>query len=72
MPWLDRVEFDRDPADSTSWPWTIPALEGLSALQLGRPVTYLVGENGTGKSTILEAIAALADALRKGDRVIVR
>jgi predicted ATPase len=26
-------------------------------LQLSAPVTFLVGENGTGKSTLLEAIA---------------
>ncbi len=34
-------------------PWLLPSLD----LQLSAPVTFLVGENGTGKSTLLEAIA---------------
>ena len=35
----------------------IPAIEGLSLLEFHQPVTFLVGENGTGKSTLLEAVA---------------
>ncbi|SHM66226.1 AAA family ATPase [Ruminococcus flavefaciens] len=38
----------------------LPAVRSLSAmeeLELSASVTYLVGENGTGKSTLLEAIA---------------
>lgn len=35
----------------------IPAIAGLDALALRSNVTFLVGENGTGKSTLLEAIA---------------
>lgn len=35
----------------------IPAIRGLGRLTLTRPVTFLVGENGTGKSTLLEAVA---------------
>ena len=30
----------------------------MGRLRLEKPVTFLVGENGTGKSTLLEAIAA--------------
>jgi predicted ATPase len=38
-------------------PFTIPVLvDGLN-LQFTSPVTFLVGENGSGKSTILEALA---------------
>jgi predicted ATPase len=42
-----------------TWPRTVPAVEQLlrEGLDLG-PVTVLVGENGTGKSTIVEAVAA--------------
>ena len=36
---------------------SIPAMAMIERLQLDRPVTLLAGENGTGKSTILEAIA---------------
>ena len=35
-----------------------PPLQGLEALELTTSVTFLVGENGSGKSTFLEALAA--------------
>jgi predicted ATPase len=38
----------------------LPLLRGEFALPFDLPVTIIVGENGTGKSTILEGIAALA------------
>jgi hypothetical protein len=45
---------------ATRWPRTIPAVAQLVAegLILPKGVTFLVGENGSGKSTIVEAIAA--------------
>ena len=36
---------------------TVPALAQLGALDLDRPVTFFAGENGSGKSTPLEALA---------------
>lgn len=41
------------------WPFTIPAVNQVvtNGLMLSKPITVLVGENGSGKSTILEAIA---------------
>ena len=43
------------------WPCTIPAVRQLlpDGLTLDRGVTSLVGENGSGKSTIVEALAML-------------
>lgn len=47
----DRVPgFDR-------YPFSVPAVRGLSELPLHKSVTFLVGENGTGKSTLTEALA---------------
>jgi predicted ATPase len=42
-----------------SWPRTIPAVEQVleEGLALANGVTFLVGENGSGKSTIVEAVA---------------
>ncbi len=40
------------------FPFTVPALAAIERLELGQPVTLLAGDNGSGKSTILEAIAA--------------
>ncbi|MCC5580564.1 AAA family ATPase [Microtetraspora sp. AC03309] len=41
------------------WPFTLPAVQQLArrGLKFTAPVTFLVGENGSGKSTIVEAIA---------------
>ncbi|WP_028636731.1 AAA family ATPase [Nocardioides sp. URHA0032] len=41
------------------WPMSIPAVAQLAAdgLELSPFVTFLVGENGSGKSTIVEAVA---------------
>lgn len=41
-----------------AYPFCIPAVRNLSTLDISSRVTFLVGENGTGKSTLLEAIAA--------------
>jgi len=64
------VDFDQppvvrvEPTDSAAlpkdrWPRTIPAVEQLltDGLALDKGVTFLVGENGSGKSTIVEAVA---------------
>lgn len=46
-------------ADKAAYPFSIPAIGTLGTLPFGR-VTFFVGENGTGKSTLLEGIAILA------------
>jgi len=44
--------------DEARFPFDLPFVRGLD-LGLDQPVTFFVGENGSGKSTILEAIADL-------------
>ncbi|MFB8235984.1 AAA family ATPase [Kitasatospora purpeofusca] len=41
------------------WPWTVPCVGALlgAGVSLPAPVTFLVGENGSGKSTVVEAVA---------------
>jgi predicted ATPase len=57
-PFLLRVELLRDRIeDSKVYPFNLPALHQFERLELHPKVTYLIGENGTGKSTLLEAIA---------------
>ena len=41
-----------------SYPFDLPFIPNLN-LNLDAPITFLVGENGSGKSTVLEAIADL-------------
>jgi len=48
----ERVE------DWSSYPFSIPAIRSLSELNLRSRICFFAGENGTGKSTLLEAIAA--------------
>lgn len=62
-PFLKRVSLV--PERVTDWeayPFCIPLFRDRSfELAFDRPVTIIVGENGTGKSTLLEAFAALAN-----------
>ena len=52
--------------DDTRFPWTIPIVASLEALEFSTPVTFFVGENGSGKSTVLEGIAAGVQAIAVG------
>ena len=47
-------------ADEGRFPFSVPAIRSLESLDFPGPVTFFVGENGSGKSTVLEAIAAAA------------
>ena len=60
-PYLQRIWLDRTRVtDATAYPFCLPFLTGEFELEFKRPITIIVGENGTGKSTLLEGIAALA------------
>lgn len=39
------------------YPFNIRAIKNFKEVKLNQPVTFLVGENGTGKSTFIEALA---------------
>ena len=53
------VASGRAAPDPDAWPGSVPAVAQLlrDGLELPAGVTFLVGENGTGKSTLVEAIA---------------
>jgi predicted ATPase len=57
---LLRAVVVREDARQPVWPWTVPVLRSLERLDLHPGVTFLVGENGTGKSTLVEGIAVAA------------
>jgi predicted ATPase len=60
-PYLKRVWLDRSRVpDAAAYPFCLPFLRGEFELEFEQPITVIVGENGTGKSTLLEGIAALA------------
>lgn len=61
-PYLQRLVVLKDRmADRSGYPFNLPWLndDGFE-LRFTTPVTIIVGENGTGKSTLIEAIAALS------------
>src|SRR5271168_703526 len=44
--------------NSNDYPFNIPAIASLQSLEINSRICFFVGENGTGKSTLLEAIAS--------------
>jgi predicted ATPase len=57
-PFLRSVQLRRELVESFEvYPYSIPAIKHLTAIEFHPRVTFFVGENGTGKSTLLEAIA---------------
>jgi predicted ATPase len=55
---LLHLELLRDRVPSfDQFPYCLPAVRNLDRLSFHPKVTFLVGENGTGKSTLLEALA---------------
>src|SRR6202035_1435795 len=60
-PYLTRIWLDPSRiADRKAYPFCLPFLHDDFELSLDRPITIIVGENGTGKSTLLEGVAVLA------------
>lgn len=53
-----QPELEPD-ADPNAYVWQLPAVTALDSLEFGQ-VTVLAGDNGTGKSTLVEAIAVAA------------
>jgi predicted ATPase len=77
--WDDRaVRLVRlDPAatiDVSRWPATVPAVEQVLAegLELASGLTVLVGENGTGKSTLVEILAEACGLNPQGGSVLAQ
>ncbi|MGC7871350.1 AAA family ATPase [Desulfosporosinus sp. SYSU MS00001] len=56
--YIRYIELDRERVPSFSeYPFNLPAIKNLQRLSFHPQVTFIVGENGSGKSTILESIA---------------
>ncbi len=55
---IKKIVFERgEVADFSKYPFNIEVIKNLEELEFTSPVTFLVGENGIGKSTLIEAIA---------------
>lgn len=64
---LAAVDCD-PPADASGFPFAVPSVATLRRIDFDAPVTLLVGENGSGKSTFLEALAIAARLPAVGSR----
>ena len=60
-PYLRRVWLDpSDIEDRKVYPYCLPFLSDEFEISFDKPITIIAGENGVGKSTLLEGIAVLA------------
>tara|TARA_R110002096_G_scaffold56623_2_gene144422 strand:+ start:767 stop:1567 length:801 start_codon:yes stop_codon:yes gene_type:complete len=55
MPYLSKLNINTE--RTHPFPFDIPAIKYAKNIDLSNPITFLVGENGTGKSTLLETLA---------------
>lgn len=73
-PYLREISIDANAQfDEDEYPFSIPAVREMGTIIPHADVTFFVGENGAGKSTILEAIAVgLGFASEGGTRDVYR
>jgi predicted ATPase len=62
---LTRITL-RPLPETKSFPFSLPLLQTLKEIEFDSPVTLFVGENGSGKSTFLEALACAAESIVVG------
>ena len=57
--YISEILFDSKAKDIdfSQYPFSLPVVKNLSKIKLESNITFFVGENGTGKSTLLEAVA---------------
>lgn len=60
MIFLRSIERTGDVEEGSGFPFDLPSVREFRRIEITAPVTFFVGENGTGKSTLLEAIGLRA------------
>lgn len=68
MPCIPSISIDTEKRNP--FPFNVAAVQHLTNIEIDKGITFLVGDNGTGKSTILETIGyhmnlPLIDGYRK-------
>ncbi len=55
---VKKLIFRREEVeDFDEYPYNVPLISSLDSVEFEKPVTFIAGENASGKSTIIEAIA---------------
>jgi predicted ATPase len=64
---LRKITLLRDRVENwKEFPFSVPAIKPMRAIEIKNRILFFVGENGSGKSTLLEAIALAAGLGREG------
>jgi predicted ATPase len=63
---LQSVEMKTRPKSAAVFPFNVPFVKHLTKIEFRSPITFLVGENGSGKSTFLESIACAIGSVTVG------
>jgi predicted ATPase len=70
MPILQSVTIKIPQKAPTGFPYTVPFIKTTSQVNLSAPITFLVGENGSGKSTFLEMLACAIGSVTVGSESV--
>jgi predicted ATPase len=58
---IDKVVLMRERVENWDvYPYSVPSIRNLDWISLAQPVTFFFGDNASGKTTLLEAIARLS------------
>ena len=64
---LKSITIKKKLANSpNTFPFNVPSIRSADKIEFTAPVTFLVGENGSGKSTFLEALACAIGSITVG------
>src|SRR5699024_844897 len=64
---LKSVRLEMINKELTGYPYNLPIIRKLDDIRFNKPATILVGEDGTGKSTILEGLASSYGSITIGE-----
>ena len=57
-------------SDLDEFPFTVPVIQSLTEIKFTAPVTFFVGENGSGKSTVMEVLACAVESITVGSESV--
>lgn len=57
-------------SETNEFPFTVPVIRSLAEIKFTAPVTFFVGENGSGKSTVMEALACAVESITVGSESV--